>query len=61
MFGGFPPAFYEGYQDEWPLDDGYRIRKQLYLLYHTLNHYNLFGGGYGSQAEAIIRALLGSR
>jgi fructosamine-3-kinase len=58
MFGGFPAQFYQGYNDEWPLDPGYRVRKQLYLLYHTLNHYNLFGGGYGSQAEAIIRRLL---
>ena len=60
MFGGFPGEFYAGYNAEWPLDPGYRIRRQLYLLYHTLNHYNLFGGGYGAQAEAIVRALLGT-
>ena len=60
MFGGYPPAFHEAYNAEWPLDPGYRIRKQLHLLYHTLNHYNLFGGGYGSQAEAIINRLLRS-
>jgi protein-ribulosamine 3-kinase len=57
MFGGFPGEFYRSYNAEWPLHTGYRIRKQLYILYHTLNHYNLFGGGYGSQAEAIIRSL----
>jgi fructosamine-3-kinase len=60
MFGGYPAAFYEGYASEWPLDPGYATRKQLYLLYHTLNHYNLFGGGYGSQSESIIRRLLQS-
>ncbi|MEX0324688.1 MAG: fructosamine kinase family protein [Puniceicoccaceae bacterium] len=60
MFGGYSPAFYEGYNAEWPLDPGYRIRKQLHLLYHTLNHYNLFGGGYGSQAESLIASLLRS-
>jgi fructosamine-3-kinase len=58
MFGGFPREFYDTYDREWPLDKGYRIRKQLYILYHTLNHYNLFGGGYGSQAESIIAGLL---
>lgn len=60
MFGGFPAEFYAAYHQEWPLHTGYRQRKGLYLLYHTLNHYNLFGGGYGSQAEAIINGLLES-
>jgi len=27
-------------------------------LYHVLNHLNLFGGGYRSQAEAMIERLL---
>ncbi|WP_373025023.1 fructosamine kinase family protein, partial [Thioalkalivibrio sp.] len=26
--------------------------------YHILNHDHLFGGGYGSQAERMIRQLL---
>lgn len=36
---------------------GFADRKQLYLLYHYLNHYNLFGGAYYSQAEGILRQL----
>lgn len=36
---------------------GFANRKQLYLLYHYLNHYNLFGGAYYSQAEGILREL----
>ncbi len=60
MFGGFTSAFYDGYNREWPLDPGYRIRKPLYILYHELNHYNLFGGGYGYQAESTISRLLNS-
>lgn len=36
---------------------GFADRKQLYLLYHYLNHYNLFGGGYYSSAESILREL----
>jgi fructosamine-3-kinase len=34
------------------------VRKQLYNLYHVLNHLNLFGGGYGAQAERMLDALL---
>jgi fructosamine-3-kinase len=58
MFGGYPRDFYDAYDTEWPIDSGYRQRKQLYILYHTLNHYNIFGGGYGHQAEAIISQLI---
>lgn len=58
MFGGYPRDFYEAYDAEWPIHPGYHRRKQLYILYHTLNHYNIFGGGYGHQAEGIIRGLV---
>ena len=34
-------------------DAGYRARKDLYNLYHVLNHLNLFGGGYLRQAESM--------
>jgi fructosamine-3-kinase len=58
LFGGFAPRFYSAYQDAWPLDTGYSVRKHLYNLYHVLNHLNLFGGGYRSQAEGLIDRLL---
>jgi len=58
MFGGFNSAFYRAYRSEWPLHDGYEQRKDLYNLYHVLNHYNLFGGGYGMQAQGIAQKLL---
>ncbi|OUL20563.1 hypothetical protein BV378_29575 [Nostoc sp. RF31YmG] len=54
LFGGFPAAFYQGYNEVFPLDAGYEQRKTLYNLYHILNHFNLFGGGYGSQANRMI-------
>ncbi|GAL08285.1 ribulosamine/erythrulosamine 3-kinase [Photobacterium aphoticum] len=41
----------------WPLDEGYEERKDLYNLYHVLNHCNLFGGSYIAQAEQIIEKL----
>ncbi len=58
MFGGFEPEFYSGYRSVFPLEDGYEQRRELYNLYHVLNHYKLFGGSYGEQAGAIIRKLL---
>ena len=58
LFGGFPSAFYRGYNEVWALDEGYQRRKTLYNLYHVINHFNLFGGGYGSQAERMIRQLV---
>ncbi|NJM18071.1 MAG: fructosamine kinase family protein [Richelia sp. SL_2_1] len=58
VFGGFSAAFYQGYEQVFPLDDGYERRKTLYNLYHILNHFNLFGGGYGSQANGMIERVL---
>ena len=58
LFGGFGSDFYRAYHDTWPLDPGYEVRKTLYNLYHILNHLNLFGGGYASQAEHMIDSIL---
>lgn len=58
LFGGFGSDFYAAYRAEWPLDEGYRLRKDLYNLYHILNHLNLFGGGYLRQSQHLIERLL---
>jgi len=58
LFGGFPASFYASYNDVLPLDDGYALRKNLYNLYHILNHLNLFGSGYQSQAICLMKRLL---
>lgn len=58
LFGGFPPAFFAGYGEVWPLPPGAERRTGLYNLYHLLNHANLFGGGYWSQSQAALAALL---
>jgi fructosamine-3-kinase len=58
LFGGFGADFYAAYNAAWPLDSGYATRKTLYNLYHIINHLNLFGGGYQSQAERMIDRLL---
>lgn len=57
LFGGFGSHFYDSYNEAWPMDPGYSIRKTLYNLYHVLNHLNLFGGGYGGQAYSMIARL----
>ncbi len=58
LFAGFPASFYRGYHACWPLSESYPQRRQLYNLYHIVNHYNLFGGHYLRQAEAMMRDLL---
>ena len=57
LFGGFTSRFREGYQQEWPLDDGAEQRIEVLNLYHVLNHANLFGGGYKQQCRSTLEAL----
>lgn len=58
LFGGFSVRFQAAYREVRPIDDGYTLRRELYNLYHVLNHLNLFGGGYRAQAERMIDRLL---
>jgi len=58
LFGRLPGSFYKAYCDTWPMDPGYPLRRDLYNLYHVLNHFNLFDGGYLAQARALIQGLL---
>lgn len=58
MFGGFGPEFYRAYDETWPRNSGFEMRKKLYNLYHYLNHHNLFGGEYSGSAQVIINDLL---
>lgn len=58
LFGGYPADFYAAYRAVWPLDDGYERRRDLYNLYHILNHANLFGGSYVRQAREMMQDVL---
>lgn len=59
LFGGFSPLFFEAYHGAWPLDPGYReVRRDLYQLYHLLNHDALFGGHYAAESQRVIERLL---
>ena len=58
LFGNFGPRFYAAYTATWPLDQAAGTRRDLYNLYHVLNHLNLFGGAYRAPAEAMTDRLL---
>ena len=55
LFGRFSDDFYGAYREINPLQDGYGGRRDLYNLYHMLNHLNLFGYSYYSAVSGIVR------
>lgn len=46
LFGRVPPALQDGYDEVWPLDDGWQPRRPALQLYHLLVHVRLFGDAY---------------
>jgi len=54
LFGGFDPLFYQSYDEQLKLKPGYEQRRDIYNLYHVLNHWILFGGGYANQALSLL-------
>ncbi len=58
LFGRPQRRFFEAYNEVFPIDPGYAQRRELYNLYHILNHANLFGVSYVSQAGRMIASLL---
>jgi len=54
---GFSGAFWSAYREIIPEAEGFGERAKLYRLYHYLNHYNLFGGGYRGSAMSELRSL----
>jgi len=58
VFGGFAPDFYTSYQNAFPLDEGFAVRKTFYNIYHIINHLNLFGGGYHRQSIHMMERVL---
>ena len=59
LFGGFAGAFYAAYQEENPLEAGYKDRRDLYNLYQLLNHLNMFGASYLSSVQQILKRYAG--
>jgi fructosamine-3-kinase len=58
LFGGFSQRFFSAYNEVHPLPPEWRERNRLYQLYHVLNHYYLFGGGYRNQALQIAKSYI---
>ena len=55
LFGGFPDRFYQAYREAWPLEPGYDIRREIYNLYHLINHLNHFGSSYAVAVESTLK------
>ncbi len=58
MFGGFSQRFFDVYNEVNQMPNGWKQRNSLYQLYHVLNHYYLFGGGYRMQAVQIAKSYI---
>lgn len=59
LFGGFDRSFYDAYREAWPLPPGSAERREIYKLYHLLNHLNLFGRGYRGRCLSTLQRLVG--
>ncbi len=54
LFGAFPKAFYDAYNEVYPIDSNFEDRRGIYDLYHMLNHLNMFGRGYLGEVLSIV-------
>ena len=55
LFGGFDARFYDAYRAARPLEPGYAERREVYNLYHLVNHLNHFGAGYAASVERTLK------
>jgi len=55
LFAGFDYRFYDSYHETFPLQDGFSERIAIYNLYPLLVHVNLFGSGYVSGVERVLK------
>ncbi len=53
LFGTPPKSFFNSYIEVFPLNPEYNERRDLFNLYHLLNHLNLFGNSYLSSINRI--------
>ena len=55
LFGGFGGDFYGAYFESYSWYNQYKKRREVYQLYHLMNHLNLFGSGYLEDVKRIIQ------
>ncbi len=58
LFGSCPDCFYDAYDDTFPFAQGWQRRVNVYVLYHLMNHLNLFGRGYHQQCCGVAAEIL---
>ncbi|KAI9484694.1 Fructosamine/Ketosamine-3-kinase [Zychaea mexicana] len=58
VFGGFDSNFYDAYHAKIPKEPGYQKRVNIYALYHTVNHLNMFGSSYLSSSMSLLSQIL---
>jgi len=58
LFGGFNQGFFTGYNEVYPLNEGWEHRNRVYQLYHLMNHLNLFGRSYFGQVMETLKLSL---
>lgn len=61
LFGGYPTRFYEVYNYYAPLSSNYHEKKDVYNLYHLINHLNLFENSYYRECINIIKRYGGNK
>ena len=55
LYGGFPSVLFEEYAKILPIKEGYYpVRRDIYQLYHIVNHLNIFGRRFLEDARRII-------
>lgn len=59
LFGGFDHHFYNAYEKEYPLSDGFHSRADLSQLYYLLVHVNLFGKSYVRSTLTTVKKYFG--
>jgi len=59
LFGGFSGKFYDAYKESGLLQPEYHERRDLYNLYHLLNHLNMFGKTYLPAVKSILEKYVG--
>ncbi len=57
LFGGFSRDFFAAHAAAHAPRPGWAERRLVYQLYHVLNHFQLFGGGYAGEARALLGRL----
>jgi len=55
MFGGFGVEFYDAYEETWPLEPGFEDRVDIYNIYPSMVHVNLFGQSYLSGVARVLK------